>query len=211
MTEPFDFKADFRKGLIPNLITLFGLILMMPVFITLNYYEYLASSLIVYALGWAMDGFDGWAARKYKAASVIGAFFDQFADKLITWGHIIYFWVTLSRLINDTEYPITFFGIAGVLIFTVGALLISGRIFMVVNAHRVKKGKTISAVPAGKIKTNVERGAFLFLIFGQLYIRHIGLDDVSRGLIYFSIFALFVTIIFASMSLYELKNKINFN
>ena len=211
MIETFNFKADFRKGLIPNLVTLFGLILMMPVFITLNWYGYLGSSLIAYSLGWAMDGFDGYIARKHKMASVTGAFLDQFADKIITWGDIIFFWIILSLLIKDTAYPITFFGIAGILIFTVGALLIAGRIFMVINAQRVKKGKSISSVPAGKIKTNIERGAFWLLILSQLYIRHIGLDDVSRGVIYFSIFALFVTIIFASMSLYELASKINFD
>lgn len=199
---------DLKKGWIPNMITLIGLILMIPLFIFLNWQGYLISSLIVYVIGWIMDGLDGKIARKYHMESKFGAFFDQLADKLNTWSHIVYFWFVLSTIIADSENTLTFFAVVGVLIVVLGLSLIIGRIYMLLNENKFIKKISISAVPSGKIKTNVERSAICLLILNQIYIAHNKMDDISLFTIYLAIGALFVSIIFAFLSLNEQLSKI---
>lgn len=205
---PKNIFSDWKIGLVPNLITLTGMILLIPVFIFLNHNNFLIYSLIIYVLGWIMDGLDGKIARKYKMETKFGAFFDQLTDKLVTWSHIVYFWFVLSIIIADSEYTLTFFALVGILILTLGLSLIAGRIYMIVYEHELGKHTSLSAVPAGKIKTNVERSAICLLILTQIYLAYNHLDTISRFTIYFAIGALFVSIIFASLSLNEQINRI---
>jgi cardiolipin synthase len=67
---------------IPNLITTLRIILT-PIFIIYLLNEQLLSALVVFVVCGVSDGLDGFLARLLKQKSVLGAYLDPIADKLI--------------------------------------------------------------------------------------------------------------------------------
>lgn len=67
---------------IPNILTLFRLILIMPFLVFLYYQEYVDALYIFFIAGFT-DGLDGWLARHFKWQSAFGSFIDPVADKLL--------------------------------------------------------------------------------------------------------------------------------
>lgn len=67
---------------IPNVLTLFRLVLIAP-FIALLYQHAFAQAFYVFLLAGFTDGLDGWLARHYHWQSAFGSFVDPVADKLL--------------------------------------------------------------------------------------------------------------------------------
>lgn len=67
---------------IPNIITLFRLIAVLPC-IALLWFDYFTYALIMFAVAGVSDGVDGYLARKFSWQSHWGAVMDPIADKLL--------------------------------------------------------------------------------------------------------------------------------
>lgn len=76
-----EFKGDFKKW-IPNLLTLFRLLCIIPIgYLTLI--NKLKLALLIALISSSTDLFDGMLARKFNALSSFGAKIDTIADKLL--------------------------------------------------------------------------------------------------------------------------------
>lgn len=73
---------------LPNLITLFRIILV-PVFLSLMLYGQTLEALVVFVVAGITDALDGFLARAWKAKSRLGAFLDPVADKLLLSSAVI--------------------------------------------------------------------------------------------------------------------------
>lgn len=78
---------------LPNIITILR-ILLIPVFIILLLYNHIPWALAVFAFSGITDGLDGFIARNSNQRTVLGAYLDPMADKLL----LIAGFVTLSFL-----------------------------------------------------------------------------------------------------------------
>ncbi|MGB5157991.1 CDP-alcohol phosphatidyltransferase family protein [Desulfobacterium sp. N47] len=67
---------------IPNIITIIR-ILLVPLFIIFLIRDYYVSALVVFALAGLSDGLDGFIARYFNQRTVLGAYLDPIADKLL--------------------------------------------------------------------------------------------------------------------------------
>lgn len=67
---------------IPNLLTFFRLVLIVPFLVSLYEHEYDKSFYIFFTAGFT-DGLDGWLARNFKWQSSLGSLIDPLADKLL--------------------------------------------------------------------------------------------------------------------------------
>ena len=67
---------------LPNILTFFRLILIIP-FLNLLYEANYSSAFYVYLLAGITDALDGWLARYYHWQSALGSFIDPLADKLL--------------------------------------------------------------------------------------------------------------------------------
>ena len=79
--------------LLPNFITVFRLILAVPICVMILNKDYSAVLWIAFIAG-VSDGVDGWLARKMEAKSSFGAFVDPVADKVMLNSAFISFGVT---------------------------------------------------------------------------------------------------------------------
>ncbi|MFA6536974.1 MAG: CDP-alcohol phosphatidyltransferase family protein [Patescibacteria group bacterium] len=193
----FNLYADFKKGIIPNSITLLGIILMI-ISIILFDKGLLLPALAFFVSGWIADLFDGWSARKYKRISQIGTFFDPLADKFNTIVYLIYFWNNISIIISIT-------------IIAIGVSLTVLRIYKWYYGKKKNIEYNIMARNAGKIKTNVERSAFcLFLLIPicQKYFFEIN-QTIETNIITFINWIFVASIIFAILSLHKQIQEIS--
>lgn len=83
---------------VPNLLTASRLVLAAVFFALLSRYQYvlrpetlLHAAFIVYLVALITDFFDGYLARRWKAASVFGRITDPFVDKVLVLGSFIFF------------------------------------------------------------------------------------------------------------------------
>lgn len=67
---------------IPNALTAFRLVLIVPFLVFLYRHEYVCA-FYTYLLAGFTDGLDGWLARHYHWQSTLGSFIDPLADKLL--------------------------------------------------------------------------------------------------------------------------------
>ncbi|HHF7345764.1 TPA: CDP-alcohol phosphatidyltransferase family protein [Legionella feeleii] len=67
---------------IPNALTLFRLVLIVP-FLMLLYQQEYVNAFYVFLLAGLTDGIDGWLARHFHWQSFFGSFIDPLADKLL--------------------------------------------------------------------------------------------------------------------------------
>lgn len=67
---------------VPNLLTVFRMVLI-PVFVTLLFYQRFVLALAVFVVAGITDGLDGLLARRFKQQSQLGTILDPIADKLM--------------------------------------------------------------------------------------------------------------------------------
>ncbi len=103
---------------VPNLLTIFRMVLI-PVFVTLIFYQRFVWALAVFVIAGVTDGLDGLLARRFDQRSQLGTILDPIADKLLLVtafvvlslksvfpqplpGHLpIPFWVTVAVISRD--------------------------------------------------------------------------------------------------------------
>jgi cardiolipin synthase len=78
---------------IPNSITLLRIIIT-PIFVNLLIYDYIKFAILIFVIAVISDGLDGFVARVQKNKTLLGAYLDPLADKML----IITSYVTLSIL-----------------------------------------------------------------------------------------------------------------
>ena len=67
---------------VPNLLTVFRMVLI-PVFVSLLFYQRFAIALGIFILAGITDGLDGLLARRFNQKSQLGTILDPIADKLM--------------------------------------------------------------------------------------------------------------------------------
>lgn len=67
---------------VPNLLTVFRMVLI-PVFVTLLFYQRFVLALVVFVVAGLTDGLDGLLARRFDQRSQLGTILDPIADKLM--------------------------------------------------------------------------------------------------------------------------------
>lgn len=67
---------------LPNILTIFRMVLI-PVFVTLIFYQRFTYALIVFVAAGLTDGLDGLLARRFDQRSSLGTILDPIADKLM--------------------------------------------------------------------------------------------------------------------------------
>jgi cardiolipin synthase len=67
---------------VPNLLTIFRMVLI-PVFVSLLFYQRFVLALVIFALAGITDGLDGLLARRFNQKSQLGTILDPIADKLM--------------------------------------------------------------------------------------------------------------------------------
>jgi cardiolipin synthase len=103
---------------VPNTLTVFRMVLI-PVFVTLLFYQRFVLALAVFVIAGLTDGLDGLLARRFDQQSQLGTILDPIADKLMMVtafivlsmrsvfpqplpGHLpIPFWVTIAVISRD--------------------------------------------------------------------------------------------------------------
>ena len=103
---------------VPNLLTVFRMVLI-PVFVSLLFYQRFVLALIVFIVAGITDGLDGLLARRFNQKSQLGTILDPIADKLMLVTSVIVlsmkavfpqplpphlpvpFWVTVAVISRD--------------------------------------------------------------------------------------------------------------
>src|ERR671926_245773 len=67
---------------VPNLLTVFRMVLI-PVFVSLLFYQRFLLALCIFVLAGVTDGLDGLLARRFNQKSQLGTILDPLADKLM--------------------------------------------------------------------------------------------------------------------------------
>jgi cardiolipin synthase len=67
---------------VPNLLTVFRMVLI-PVFVSLLFYQRFILALVIFMLAGVTDGLDGLLARRFDQKSQLGTILDPIADKLM--------------------------------------------------------------------------------------------------------------------------------
>ncbi len=142
---------------IPNTITTFRIILI-PVFIAAFYLPYDWAPALVTFIFWMAaitDWFDGYLARKLNQQSLLGAFIDPLADKLM---------VISALLLILAKHPENNWLLFSSLIIITREIFISSlREWM----SAMGKSKMVAVSFFGKAKTSAQMLALLFLIYEQ--------------------------------------------
>ncbi len=160
---------------IPNLLTTFRLILIIPILILANLDTKLSSllSAILFVIAAITDILDGYIARKYNLESTFGKLIDPLADKLLIISVLIIL-VKLHRI------PVIF------------PLIIIAREFVITGLRAVasSQGIIIQASQFGKDKTFFQTVSLTCLL---IYYPLFGINSYSIG-IFFIIIATFYTV-----------------
>ena len=67
---------------VPNLLTIFRMVLI-PVFVSLLFYQRFVLALVIFAVAGMTDGLDGLLARRFDQKSQLGTILDPIADKMM--------------------------------------------------------------------------------------------------------------------------------
>ena len=137
-------------------LTYFRILIAPIIFILITLYDSYGWALFLFFLASISDYWDGFLARKYNLASIIGAVLDPIADKIL----IIFLIISLS-----IELSSIFIGMAGGIIlardFWVGAL-------RDLNAQQGNSNATKVTFLA-KIKTSIQFVTFSIYLFGLFF------------------------------------------
>ena len=144
---------------VPNLLTVFRMVLI-PVFVSLLFYQRFILALAIFVLAGVTDGLDGLLARRFNQKSHLGTILDPIADKLML---VTAFVVLSMRSVFPqplpTHLPVPFW---------VTVAVISRDVFILVGAAAINivtgfRGFRPSML--GKINTTVQIFAITAIIF----------------------------------------------
>ena len=110
---------------VPNLLTMFRMGLI-PVFVSLLFYQKFVWALAVFALAGVTDGLDGLLARRFDQSSHLGRILDPIADKLLlVTSFVVLSLPAISPKPLPRHFPVPFW---------VTATVISRDVFIIVGA-----------------------------------------------------------------------------
>jgi len=144
---------------VPNLLTVFRMVLI-PVFVTLLFYQRFVLALAVFVVAGVTDGLDGLLARRFQQQSQLGTILDPIADKLMM---VTAFIVLSMRSIFPQPLPSHL-----PIPFWVTITVISRDVFIIVGAAAINimtgfRGFRPSML--GKINTTVQIIATALIMF----------------------------------------------
>lgn len=144
---------------VPNMLTVFRMVLI-PVFVTLLFYQRFVLALAVFIIAGFTDGLDGLLARRFHQQSQLGTILDPIADKLMM---VTAFIVLSMRSIFPQPLPSHL-----PVPFWVTVTVISRDVFIIVGAAAINimtgfRGFRPSWL--GKLNTTVQIGGIAAIIF----------------------------------------------
>ena len=144
---------------VPNLLTVFRMVLI-PVFVTLLFYQRFVLALAVFVIAGMTDGLDGLLARRFQQQSQLGTILDPIADKLMM---VTAFIVLSMRSIFPQPLPSHL-----PIPFWVTVTVISRDVFIIVGAAAINimtgfRGFRPSFL--GKVNTTVQIVAIAAIMF----------------------------------------------
>lgn len=184
---------------VPNLLTVFRMVLI-PVFVTLLFYQRFSVALGIFILAGLTDGLDGLLARRFSQQSQLGTILDPIADKLML---VTAFIVLTMRSVFPQPLP----GHLPVP-FWVTAAVISRDVFIVVGAAAINIMTGFTGFrPSwlGKLNTTVQIGGIAAIMFAASVPRYTGyyLPTVYAAVFTLAVFSGLHYIFFASKLLNE--------
>lgn len=190
----YSLKQDFKRGLLPNSVTTFGL-LMIPPIILFHRENGLIWSLLYFVVAWLCDWLDGLLARKYKMTSRIGEFFDPLADKIFTWSMLIYFWERIPPYVGPA-------------IITFGLLATLGRCIILASGRKFIDSIDVMAGKAGKFKVNFEKSGLVAIILADIFLFYTHQELVYQIFMFVSQLGLILSLPLAGLSFYQIMLKL---
>jgi len=144
---------------VPNMLTVFRMVLI-PVFVTLLFYQRFLSALTVFIIAGLTDGLDGLLARRFSQQSQLGTVLDPVADKLML---VTAFVVLSMRSVFPQPLPSHL-----PVPFWVTVAVISRDVFIIVGAAAINimtgfRGFRPSWL--GKLNTTVQIGGVAAIMF----------------------------------------------
>ena len=148
---------------VPNLLTVFRMVLI-PVFVSLLFYQRFLLALGIFVLAGVTDGLDGLLARRFNQKSQLGTILDPIADKLML---VTSFVVLSMRSVFPQPVPSHL-----PVPFWVTVAVISRDVFILVGAAAINivtgfRGFRPSML--GKINTTVQIAAITAIIFAASF------------------------------------------
>ena len=148
---------------VPNLLTVFRMVLI-PVFVSLLFYQRFILALAIFVLAGITDGLDGLLARRFDQKSQLGTILDPIADKLLL---VTSFVVLSMRSVFPQPLPSHL-----PVPFWVTVAVISRDVFILVGAAAINivtgfRGFRPSML--GKINTTVQIIAIAVIIFAASF------------------------------------------
>jgi cardiolipin synthase (CMP-forming) len=184
---------------VPNMLTVFRMVLI-PVFVTMLFYQRFIVALAVFACAGLTDGLDGLLARRFDQRSQLGTVLDPIADKLMM---VTAFIVLSMRSIFPAPVPSHL-----PVPFWVTIAVISRDVFIIVGAAAINimtgfRGFRPSWL--GKVNTTVQIVAIAAIMFAASFPFYSGyyLPTVYATVFTFAIFSGLHYIFFASKLLNE--------
>lgn len=186
---------------LPNLLTVFRMVLI-PVFVSLLYYQRFAYGLLVFVTAGITDGLDGLLARRFDQKSQLGTILDPIADKfLLVTAFVV---LSMPSILHKAEHlPVPFW---------VTAAVISRDVFIVVGAaaiYIVTGFRNFRPSTLGKINTTVQIIAVVAILTAASipYLRGLYLPTVYTTVFAMALFSGAHYVFFASKLLTEDKKS----
>jgi cardiolipin synthase (CMP-forming) len=144
---------------VPNMLTVFRMVLI-PIFVTLLFYQRFVQALAVFVLAGLTDGLDGLLARRFDQQSQLGTILDPIADKLmLVTGFIVLSMRSIFPQPLPSHLPVPFW---------VTVAVISRDVFIIVGAAAINimtgfRGFRPSWL--GKLNTTVQIAGIAVIMF----------------------------------------------
>jgi CDP-diacylglycerol---glycerol-3-phosphate 3-phosphatidyltransferase len=161
----------FEVKYLPNVLSLTRIVLAPIIsFLIIWYPTHLPLAIVLFAIASATDYFDGFFARKYKSATLLGAQLDPFADKVLVLScffslyfiHCIPLWAPLAIASRDTVITI------------LRAVVIAG-------------GNAFVTTKVAKYKTAFQISALMVLLISLLYKKFFIFSAVTYSVVGFTL------------------------
>ena len=144
---------------VPNLLTVFRMVLI-PVFVSLLFYQRFILALTIFLLAGVTDGLDGLLARRFDQKSQLGTILDPIADKLmLVTSFVVLSMRTVFPQPLPPHLPIPFWVTVAVISRDVFILVGAAAINIVTGFRRFRPSML------GKINTTVQIVAIAAIIF----------------------------------------------
>jgi cardiolipin synthase len=144
---------------VPNILTMLRMV-MVPIFVTMLFYQRFLTALGIFILAGITDGLDGLLARRFNQKSQLGRILDPIADKLLlVTSYVVLSLPQISPHTIPRHFPVPFW---------VTAAVISRDIFIIVGAAAINvvtgfKGFRPSLL--GKVNTTIQIASVAIILF----------------------------------------------